>query len=70
MLHAKGNLSLLNPPYFCFRYNNNHVSPTELEGILQRHPAIQESLVFGRPNPETQEQVTAVVVLKPGHEVK
>ncbi len=48
---------------------NNHVSPTELEGILQCHPAVKESLVFGKPEPSVQELITAVVVLNPGKEV-
>ena len=48
--------------HFNFRFNNNHVSPTELEDILQRHPAVQECLVFGKPDPKVQELITAVVV--------
>ncbi len=51
------------------RYNNHHVSPTEIESLLQDHPSVLESLVFGRPHPQTQEQVAAIVVLKPGFEV-
>ena len=30
------------------RYQNNHVSPTEIEAILQTHPDVKESLVFGK----------------------
>jgi len=44
------------------RYKNNHISPTELEAILQRHPAVREALVFGFPDPQVQELITAVVV--------
>ncbi|XP_059093403.1 luciferin 4-monooxygenase-like isoform X1 [Tigriopus californicus] len=51
------------------KYKNNHVAPTELEGILQRHPAVQECLIFGKPDPEVQELISAVVVVKPGHQV-
>ena len=46
------------------RYCNNHVAPTELEDILQTHPAIAESLVFGIKEPSVQELVSAVVVLR------
>ena len=47
---------------------NNHVSPTELEEILQAHPAVQECLVYGKREERVQEVVSAVVVLKPGVE--
>ena len=50
-----------------FRYCNNHVSPTELEEILQAHPAVKECLVFGIKEPSVQELITAVVVIKEGH---
>ena len=46
------------------RYCNNHVAPTEIEDILQTHPAIAESLVFGIKEPKVQELISAVVVLK------
>ena len=36
------------------RYCNNHVAPTELEDILQTHPAVAESLVFGIKEPSVQ----------------
>ena len=49
------------------RYKNNHVSPAELEDVLQSHPAVLESLVFGLPDPHVQELFSAAVVLKPGH---
>ena len=47
-----------------FRYNNNHVSPTEIENLLQEHPAVAESLVFGEKDPTVQELISAVIVLK------
>lgn len=48
------------------KYKNNHVSPTELEDILQKHPSVQESLIFGRKDPYVQEIICAVVVKNPG----
>ena len=51
------------------KYKNNHVSPTELESVLQKHEAVQECLVFGRKEPRVQELITAVVVKKPNFEV-
>jgi len=46
------------------KYCNNHIAPTELEDILQTHPAVAECLVFGMKDPKVQELVSAVVVLK------
>jgi acyl-CoA synthetase (AMP-forming)/AMP-acid ligase II len=61
---------------FCFasfsdfhRYRNNHVSPTEIEGILQKHSGVQEGLVFGKKSAEVQELISAVVVRKEGSNV-
>ena len=50
---------------FIYRYCNSFVSPTEIEDILQGHPLVVEALVFGVKDPKVQEQVSAVVVLKP-----
>ena len=48
------------------RYCNNAIAPTEIESILQTHPAVVEALVFGVKDPAVQERVSAVVVLKEG----
>ena len=56
--------------YFLFRYNNNHVSPTEIEAILQTHPCVKESLVFGKKDPKVQEVISAVIVAHDGTKVR
>ena len=38
--------------------------PTEVEAALLAHPAVAEAGVFGRPDPEWGEAVTAHVVLR------
>ncbi len=43
-----------------------NVSPSEVEDVLVRHPEIVEAAVVGRPDPEWQQAVTAVVVLSSG----
>ena len=43
-----------------------NVSPAEVEDVLIRHPEIVEAAVVGRPDPEWQQAVTAVVVLSDG----
>ena len=51
------------------KYNNNHISPGEIESVLQTHPAVQESLVYGKQDIKHQELITACVVLIPGKKV-
>ena len=41
-----------------------NVHPDEVEQVLLRHPAVAEAAVVGRADPEWQEAVTAVVVLR------
>ncbi|MDQ4041396.1 MAG: 2-succinylbenzoate-CoA ligase, partial [Actinomycetota bacterium] len=43
-----------------------NVAPAEVEAILESHPAVAEAAVFGRPDPEWGEAVTAAVVPRAG----
>ena len=43
-----------------------NVYPPEVERVLASHPAIAASAVFGCPDPEWGERVTAVILLHPG----
>jgi acyl-CoA synthetase (AMP-forming)/AMP-acid ligase II len=44
-----------------------NVYPREVEIALEKHPSVVEAAVAGVPNAEWGEQVTAWVVLRPGH---
>jgi acyl-CoA synthetase (AMP-forming)/AMP-acid ligase II len=44
-----------------------NVHPREVELALERHPSVVEAVVAGVPNRRWGEQVTAWVVLQPGH---
>ena len=46
-----------------------NVYSTEVENALYRHPAVQEAAVIGIPDERWGEAVTALVVLRPGHDV-
>jgi acyl-CoA synthetase (AMP-forming)/AMP-acid ligase II len=41
-----------------------NVMPAEVEAALLEHPAVAEAGVYGRPDPEWGEAVTAAVVLR------
>ncbi len=43
--------------------------PSEVEQVLERHPAVREAAVVGAPDPVRGEVVHAFVVLEPGSEV-
>ncbi|MGQ9474573.1 MAG: class I adenylate-forming enzyme family protein [Actinomycetota bacterium] len=43
--------------------------PSEVEQVLERHPAVQEAAVVGEPDPVRGEVVHAFVLLEPGREV-
>ena len=47
-----------------FRYKNWHISPTEIENVVQEHPNVAESVVFGIKDHSVQELVSIAVVLK------
>lgn len=43
-----------------------NIYPTEVEQVINQHPAVLEACVFGVPDEQWQEAVKAAVVLKPG----
>src|SRR4051794_12824756 len=45
-----------------------NVAPTEVEAVLEAHPAVAEAGVHGRPDPEWGEAIVATVVVRTGAE--
>ncbi len=48
------------------KYKGNRISCSEIEMVLQNHPAVKEACVIGISNPEVGELIKAIVVLKGG----
>jgi 4-coumarate--CoA ligase len=46
-----------------FKYQSWHIVPSSIEAVLQEHPAVKESVVFGIPRDEEGEIPAACVVL-------
>ena len=44
-----------------------NVYPSQIENILERHPAVQRSCVIGVPDPYKMQKVKAFVVLEKGY---
>jgi acetyl-CoA synthetase len=44
------------------------IGPYDVESALIEHPAVLESAVIGRPDPERTEVVRAYIILRPGFE--
>ncbi|SEB30955.1 long-chain acyl-CoA synthetase [Streptomyces misionensis] len=47
-----------------FKCDHELVSPTEVEAVLARHPAVRDCVVFGRPDPFRGAVAHALVVLR------
>jgi fatty-acyl-CoA synthase/long-chain acyl-CoA synthetase len=45
-----------------------NISPSEIENVIAKHPAVRELAVIGQPDDKWGEAVTAVVVLREGME--
>jgi crotonobetaine/carnitine-CoA ligase len=51
------------------RRRGENLAPYDVESVLNRHPAVFESVVVGVPSPIGEEDVKAFVQLKPGASV-
>jgi O-succinylbenzoic acid--CoA ligase len=63
-IDERGRLIVLGRKVDTIVSGGENVMPTEVEAALLAHPAVAEAGVFGRPDPEWGEAVTAHVVLR------
>jgi O-succinylbenzoic acid--CoA ligase len=65
-LDAEGRLKVTGRRSETIVTGGENVAPTEVEAVLEAHPAVAEALVEGRPDPQWGESIAARVVLKDG----
>ncbi|XP_065332294.1 luciferin 4-monooxygenase-like isoform X2 [Cloeon dipterum] len=61
-----GRIYLKERANFMYKYLSHIIAPSEIECLLQEHPAVMAAGVVGLPNPETSNVTKAYVVLKAG----
>ncbi|XP_046395154.1 luciferin 4-monooxygenase-like [Ischnura elegans] len=64
-----GNLFIVDRSSFTFMYKDKLVSPSDIEDIIMRHPAVSIAGVIGVPNTITKTSARAYIVLKSNHRV-
>ncbi|MEO6028620.1 MAG: acyl-CoA synthetase [Candidatus Binatia bacterium] len=62
----EGGIKVLGRESVCINSGGEKIFAEEVEGALERHPAVYDVLVTGTPSERWGEQVTAVVALRPG----
>ena len=63
---ADGSLSFIGPKTRIIKSAAENIYPTEVEGCIAQHPAVQEVCVFGVPDAAWNQSVAAAVVLREG----
>jgi long-chain acyl-CoA synthetase len=64
-----GSLTWIGPKTRMIKSAAENIYPAEVEGALQKHPAVQQAAVIGTPDKMWGQSVKAVVVLRDGHDV-
>jgi O-succinylbenzoic acid--CoA ligase len=65
-LDERGHLTITGRKADTIISGGENVAPTEVEAVLEAHPAVAEAGVHARPDPEWGEAVVATVVLRAG----
>lgn len=67
--HADGTLEFTDRKKYLIKTGGESVFPAEIEGVLAKHPGVQEVCVVSVPDDRWGEAIKAVVVPRPGHDV-
>lgn len=62
---AQGNLYVLQRRTDLIITGGENVYPSEIEAILRQHPALEDAVIVGAPDPEWGQVVCAALILKP-----
>jgi long-chain acyl-CoA synthetase len=63
---ADGSITFVGPKTRIVKSAAENIYPAEVEGCINRHPAVKESAIIGVPDPKWTQSVKAVVVLQEG----
>jgi len=66
---ADGYITVVDRKKDMIKSGGENVASREVEEVLYQHPAVSETAVIGMPDPRWIEAVTAVIVLRDGHDV-
>jgi O-succinylbenzoic acid--CoA ligase len=66
-IDAAGNLTVTGRAGDTIVTGGENVAPTEVEAVLESHPAVAEAAVHGAEDSEWGERIVATVVLRAGH---
>ena len=61
-----GSVTFVGPKGRLIKSAAENIYPAEVEGCLQRHPAVKEAAVIGIPDKKWDQSVKAIIVLKDG----
>lgn len=64
-----GSIVFVGPKTVMIKSGVENIYPAEVEACLRQHPAVADVCVIGVPDPTWQQNVKALVVLKPGESV-
>lgn len=65
-MNEKGFLFFVDRDADIIKYKGYRISSSEIETVLQNHPAVKEACVIGISNPEVGELIKAIVIFKEG----
>jgi acyl-CoA synthetase (AMP-forming)/AMP-acid ligase II len=63
-----GSISFVGPKTRLIKSAAENIYPAEVEGCIQKHPAVQEAAIIGVPDPKWDQSVKAIVVLRDGQD--